>query len=67
VYGVAEGPPDELDGWGKPLGTISDADTDQSVQLNDAGEHRYFLLWITDLTEAAGGYGVEVGEIGLTA
>jgi serine/threonine-protein kinase len=67
VYGAAEGPPDDLSGWGEPLGTISDADTDQTVQLNDAGELRYFLLWITDLTEAEGGYGVEVGEIGLTA
>jgi serine/threonine-protein kinase len=67
VYGAASGPPTQLSGWGGPLGTISAADTDQSVQLDAAAENQFFLIWITDLADAEGGFNVEIGEVELTA
>ena len=67
VYGAADGPPDDLAGWGSPLASIDDAGVGQSVTLTATSESRYFLLWLTELTDAEGGYNVEIGEVALTA
>ena len=66
IYGAAEGPPDELGGWGSPIGTIENADTDESVTLDATSDSQYFLIWITDLAEGEGGFTVEINEVALT-
>ena len=67
IYGAEEGPPDDLAGWGSPIGTIADADTEESVTLNATSKSQYFLIWITDLAEGEGGFTVEIDEVSLTA
>ena len=62
IYGAESGPPDDLAGWGEPLGTIDGADTDQTVQLQPAS-NQFFLIWITDLAEGDDGFSVEIDEV----
>jgi eukaryotic-like serine/threonine-protein kinase len=67
VYGSLS-QPSSLAEWGSPIGTISDAGTDETIQLN-AAKARYFLIWITKLspTSVAGGYDVEIDEVSLNS
>jgi serine/threonine-protein kinase len=66
VYAAAEGPPEDLAGWGSPIAEASDVATDASVEL-DAGEPaRFYLIWITSLVESDDGFRVEINEAGLT-
>ncbi len=67
VYGAVDGPPDDLAGWGSPIATITDAETEETVALDATSTSQYYLLWITELTEGEGGFVVEIGEIELTA
>jgi serine/threonine-protein kinase len=65
--------PTTLDGWGEPIGHVSDATTDQQIQLNDTAPSRYFLIWLTRLspeatvapTGALGGYNVQIKDVKL--
>ena len=66
VYGATDGPPDDIEGWGQPIGRITDASEEETVALDATSESRYYLLWITDLAESEGGFVVEIGEIELT-
>ena len=67
VYGATNGPPTDLGGWGEPIGEISDAQANESVSLTATSESRYYLLWLTDLADASGGFNVEINEISLSA
>jgi eukaryotic-like serine/threonine-protein kinase len=69
VYAAPSGPPESLDGWEGPIGSISDAPEDAVIELTEAGESRFFLLWFTFLpesTETPGRYRAEVSEIELS-
>jgi serine/threonine-protein kinase len=50
VYGAAEGPPTDLEGWGEPIGTLDIDEAEETVDLTD-NQSQYYLIWITDLTE----------------
>jgi eukaryotic-like serine/threonine-protein kinase len=63
----AGSPPQDLAGWGQPIGQVSGAGGEESVTLDVPGESRYYLLWITELAEGDGGFVVEIGDIELTA
>jgi tRNA A-37 threonylcarbamoyl transferase component Bud32 len=68
VYAAPSGPPDELEGWGEPIGAVDDARADQAIELDSATENRFFLLWFTGLpesTEDPGRYRAEVSAIEL--
>jgi eukaryotic-like serine/threonine-protein kinase len=66
IYGAPGGPPQALQGWGDPIGEISDADTEEDVTLDATSENKYYLIWITDLAESPdGGFAVEIGEVEL--
>jgi eukaryotic-like serine/threonine-protein kinase len=68
VYAAPSGPPDSFDGWEGPIGSISDAPEEAVIELSDAGQNRFFLLWFTFLpesTETPGRYRAEVSEIEL--
>ncbi len=68
VYAAAEGPPDELSGWGEPVGAVSGASTLEEIALNVPQPSRYFLLWFTKAAESRdqpGRYQIEVSDIKL--
>jgi serine/threonine-protein kinase len=68
VYASPSGPPEELSGWGEPVGEVVDADSTEEIALSVRQPSRYFLLWINKASEArdqAGRYQVEISDIGL--
>jgi serine/threonine-protein kinase len=72
IYGAAATPatsPSESSDWGPPVGSVPDASTNDTVQLNATGKSRYFLIWITKLspTPVEGGYRVQINEVTLTS
>ncbi|HSI81873.1 MAG TPA: hypothetical protein VK919_14615, partial [Solirubrobacterales bacterium] len=68
VYGAADGPPDDLDGW-EGIGEVTGAGEQEAIGLEPPGPASYFLLWFKTLpesTETAGRYRAEVTEIELS-
>ena len=65
IYGAAEGPPDDLAGWGEPLEdgfTMEEEET--TVSLTATEESSYFLIWITELAQAEdGGYAASISGV----
>ena len=66
VYAADSGPPDDLAGWGDPVGSISGAEAQQLIDLNVPSPARYYLIWFTKLAEADGGGRVEVSDVTLS-
>jgi serine/threonine-protein kinase len=64
---AAEGPPAKFEAWGEPVGTVSNASAEQTIELDVPEPAQYYLIWFTKLTGPAGEYKVEVSEIRLTA
>ena len=66
IYATTEGPPDDLDGWGEPIQTFDASESETTVALN-TNEYRYYLIWITTLTENPdGGFFATVSNVGLS-
>ena len=68
VFAATSGPPEELEGWGEPVGTTIDATSSQEIDLTVDEPARYFLLWFNKASEAHdqyGGYQVEISNIQL--
>jgi len=68
VFAAPSGPPEELSGWGEPVGSAVDASSTEEIDLNVRAPSRYFLLWINKASEArdqAGRYQVEISDIRL--
>jgi eukaryotic-like serine/threonine-protein kinase len=59
VYAAADGPPDEIEGWGQPVAEISEAEEEETVALELTAPERYYLVWITDL---GGNENVEISD-----
>ena len=53
IYSAASGPPETLDGWTGPIGTITNADTESQAPLEVPEASRFFLLWFTKLASAS--------------
>jgi tRNA A-37 threonylcarbamoyl transferase component Bud32 len=66
VYAASSGPPDNLAGWGDLIGSVDGASTKETVPLHPSAPARYYLLWITSLSQVSDGYRVEIGEITLS-
>jgi hypothetical protein len=66
IYGAAEGPPTDLAGWGEPLQTFTTSEEETTIELNE-NESRFYLIWITDLTENPedAGFFATVGDVKL--
>jgi serine/threonine-protein kinase len=64
IYASATGPPTTLQGWGKPIGSGTDMNTDQTVELTPRTA-KYYLIWITKLASTPDGYNVQINEVGL--
>ena len=54
--------PDDLAGWGEPVGSVSNAGEDETVSLDVPEDAQYYLLWITDLGDNST---VEISDIRL--
>jgi eukaryotic-like serine/threonine-protein kinase len=67
VYAAAEGPPEELEGWGEPVGGVADASQDHAIDLTVGEPAQYYLIWLTKLAGSPGEYKVEISEAQLTA
>jgi eukaryotic-like serine/threonine-protein kinase len=68
VFAAASGPPEELSGWGEPVGTAVDATSTQEIDLTVTEPARYFLLWFNKASEARdqpGRYQIEISNIQL--
>ncbi|MQA76073.1 MAG: protein kinase [Solirubrobacterales bacterium] len=67
IYAAPKGPPVTLQGWGQPVGQVSNADTDQTIEIETPEPARYYLIWLTKLAGASGDYNVEIDGVSLTA
>jgi serine/threonine-protein kinase len=68
VFAASSGPPEDLPGWGEPVGRAVDASSTEEIALDVRSPSRYFLLWFTKASEArdqAGRYQIEISDIGL--
>ncbi len=68
VFAASEGPPDELSGWGEPVGIAVDASQNEEIDLTVSTASKYFLLWFNKASEANdqyGGFQVEISDIKL--
>jgi hypothetical protein len=68
VFAAPEGPPEDLSGWGEPVGIAVDASQNEEIDLTVPTPAKYFLLWFNKASEANdqyGGYQVEISDIKL--
>ena len=68
VFAATSGPPEELSGWGEPVGTAVDASPTEEIGLRMREPSTYFLLWFNKASEARdqpGRYQVEISDIAL--
>jgi serine/threonine-protein kinase len=68
VFAAASGPPEELPGWGEPVGTAVGASSTEEIDLRVQEPSTYFLLWFNKASEARdqpGRYQVEISDIAL--
>jgi hypothetical protein len=67
IYEAEGSPPSDLDDWGRPLATVNDGGTVESVNL-PARSAQSFLIWITQPPEAnddPGRYQMEISDVRL--
>jgi serine/threonine-protein kinase len=67
VYAAAGGPPDDLAGWGEPIGSTTDAADQEQIPLTPTEPAQSYLIWFTTLAEADGGGRIEVSDVSLNA
>ena len=63
IYAAAGGPPDDLAGWGAPVGTVEEAGTDEIIVLEVPEPAESYLIWFTVLSAEGK---VEVSEVTLS-
>jgi eukaryotic-like serine/threonine-protein kinase len=67
IYGAAEGPPEDLEGWGEPLSQSVTVEEEQTIQLNSTSENRFYLILITTLAEIEDGSGARINDVALSS
>jgi serine/threonine-protein kinase len=68
IFATAAGPPEELQGWGEPVATVSDAKELNEVELHLEAPAKYFLIWFNKAASARdqeGRYQVEISDVKL--
>jgi serine/threonine protein kinase len=66
IYASDSGPPQDLAGWGDPIGTVSGAgDQGEQIDLTPTAPARYYLIWFTQLSQYDDGGRVEVSDVSL--
>jgi eukaryotic-like serine/threonine-protein kinase len=67
IYAAAE-PAEDLEGWGRPVATVTDGDNRETVPLRAVTPAEAFLVWITHLpasNQQTGRYQMEISDIRL--
>ena len=57
IYGATSGPPEDLAGFGKPLGDFTASEGETKVTLDATTDNQYYLIWITQLADDGEGQG----------
>ncbi|MGN6587893.1 MAG: protein kinase domain-containing protein [Solirubrobacterales bacterium] len=68
IFATASGPPEELSGWGEPVGEVTDAKDLEEVELHLGSPAKYFLIWFNKAAPArdqADRYQVEISDVKL--
>jgi serine/threonine-protein kinase len=68
IFAAASGPPEELSGWGEPVGEVTEAAASEEVELHLSAPARYFLIWFQKASpsrDQEGRYQVEISEVKL--
>jgi eukaryotic-like serine/threonine-protein kinase len=68
IYAAASGPPEDLEGWGEPVGAIAEASDNADVKLNVTSPSKYFLIWFTKAApsrDQEGRYRLEIDDVKL--
>jgi eukaryotic-like serine/threonine-protein kinase len=68
IYAAPSGPPEGIEEWGEPIGTVQNADKDNEVQLHLGKSAKYFLVWFTKASPASDQedrFQVEISDIKL--
>ncbi|HEV7771303.1 MAG TPA: protein kinase [Solirubrobacterales bacterium] len=68
IYAVASGPPEDLEGWGPPVGAVAEASETTEVKLDVGAPDKYFLIWFTKVAPSVdqpGRYQVEISDVNL--
>jgi eukaryotic-like serine/threonine-protein kinase len=68
VYAASSGPPQDLAGWGLPIGEVKAAESRQTISLDPHQPAQYYLLWFTKPSPAKdepGRYQVEISDLAL--
>ncbi len=68
IFASDAGPPGDIEGWGEPVGEVSDASSTEEIELDLSKPARYFLIWFTKASPAAdqeGRYQVEISDVKL--
>jgi eukaryotic-like serine/threonine-protein kinase len=68
IYAAASGPPEELSGWGEPVGEVAEAGETEEIDLNVPKPSRYFLIWFNKAgpsRDQAGRYQLEISDVKL--
>jgi serine/threonine-protein kinase len=68
VFAASSGPPEELEEWGEPVGTVVGAESTAEIELNVSKPAKYYLLWFNKASEARdqeGRFQVEISGIEL--
>ncbi|MGN6258849.1 MAG: protein kinase domain-containing protein [Solirubrobacterales bacterium] len=68
IFASASGPPEELSGWGEPVGDVTDAKSLEEIELHLASPAKYFLIWFNKAAPAQdqeGRYQVEISDVKL--
>ena len=68
IFASPSGPPEELQEWGEPVGTVTDAKDLNEVELHLEEPAKYFLIWFNKAAPAQdqeGRYQVEISDVKL--
>ncbi len=68
IFATASGPPEELSGWGEPVGEVTGAGSREEVELNLTAPAKYFLIWFNKAAPARdqeGRFQVEISDVKL--
>lgn len=65
VYGAADGPPEDIAGWGEPLAEFTTDGETTEVTLTATDAATYYLIWITELAPADSGFSAAITNVAL--
>jgi serine/threonine-protein kinase len=68
IFAAPSGPPDEIEEWGEPIATVTNAEKEETVDLHLGQAAKYFLVWFTKASPSSdqeGRYQVEISDIKL--